>query len=144
MLTKVKYFRKDFSEQDLSKQDLSNSDFICCNFNKTNLTDCDCTNSIFTGSTMKGTICLRTNFRNAKLDCIFHPSDCMGMTLTLSCRTFTGMSISKLWWYGFMYCAMLMKPEFEAGSKDPRDIIIALMGSEKYNKMKILFRDRQI
>jgi hypothetical protein len=138
-----KEFRTDYSGQDLSGQDLSCTDFICCRFDQADLSDANCTGCDFTGSSMKGTKCTRTNFTNAKLACIFYPRDCYGMTLTLHCRTFTGMSISRMWWYGFLYCAMLMQPEFEEG-KDPRDTLIALMGSEKYLKIKSLFTRRQI
>lgn len=143
LLSRQKFFRKDLSGQDLSGQDLSYSDFICCNFRDTNLTKANCSYSDFTGSILDRTKCTHTNFMKSKLACVFRPSDAYGMTLTLECKTFKGMVISKLWWHGFVYFAMLMKPEEDNG-KDLRDKIIEAFGTDRYLKIKSLFDRREI
>jgi uncharacterized protein YjbI with pentapeptide repeats len=138
-----KFFKKDLSGLDLSGQDLSKSDFICCNFRDTNLSNANCSYCDFTGSVLDRTKCTHTNFMESKLACLFRPSDAYGMTLTLACRTFKGMVISKMWWIGFIYFAMLMKPEDDHG-KDLRDGIISLLGTERYLRVKALFSTREI
>lgn len=142
-LTKKKFLQKDFKGLDLSGQDLSHSEFILCNFEDTNLSNADCSHSVFTGSKLKNTKCTHTNFMKSRLDCYFHPSDAYGMTLTLECRTFKGMVISRLWWYGYVYFAMLMLPEKDKG-KDLHDAIIQAFGTERYLKIKALFAAREI
>ncbi len=142
-LTKKKFFSKDFSNQDLSGQDLSHSEFTCCNFRDTNLSNANCSYSDFTGSVLDRTKCTHTNFMKSRLACVFKPSDAYGMTLTLECSTFKGMIISKLWWYGYVYFAMLMKPEQDNGV-DLHDKIIQAFGTERYLKIKSLFARREI
>lgn len=143
ILAKQKFFRKDFSGQDLSGQDLSHSDFICCNFKDANLSNANCSFSDFTGSNLANTKCTHTNFMKSCLACHFYPSDAYGMTLTLECRTFKAMQISKMWWYGFIYFGMLMTPELDKG-KDSRDYIITAIGKERYLRLTALFRRREI
>jgi len=142
-LSRKKFFRKDFSGQDLSGQDLSYSEFVCCNFTDANLSNANCSHSDFTGSVLERTKCTHTNFMKTRLACAFRPSDAYGMTLTLECKTFKGMVISKIWWHGFVYFAMLMKPEEDNG-KDLRDKIIEAFGVERYAKIKRLFATREI
>lgn len=142
-LSRQKFFRKDFKGQDLSGADLSYSEFTCCNFRDANLSNANCSYSDFTGSILVNTKCTHTNFMKSKLACAFQPSDAFGMTLTLECRTFKGMVISKMWWFGYIYFAMLMKPEEENG-KDLRDKIIEAIGTERYLKLHRLFSSREI
>jgi len=142
-LSNQKFFAVSYKERDFSKQDMSGSDFICCNFDDADLTDANCSNCDFTGSTMRRTKCTRTNFMNSQLGTIFHPSDCYGMTLTLSCKTFQAMKISKQWWYGWLYFAMQMTPELEKG-KDLRDNLRAMIGTDRFARLKEMFRTRQL
>lgn len=142
-LSRQRFFRKDFSGQNLSKQDLSYSEFVCCNFTNTDLSHANCTHSDFTGSILRNTKCTFTDFSHSALGCSFFPSDCFGMTLTLSCRTFKGMHISRMWWFGFIYFALKMKPELENG-KDLRDNVIEAIGIERYKKLSSLFASREI
>lgn len=140
---KQTYFRKDFSGQDLSGQDLSSTQFTCCNFTDTNLSGADCSNCDFTGSLIVRTKCTNTNFANTCLACKFEPSDAFGITWTLNCRTFTGMSTSKLWWFSNLYFSMLMRPELDKG-KDLRDELKKVFGEDRLGRLKDLFRRRQI
>jgi hypothetical protein len=142
-LNNVKLFAESFKGQDLHGQDLSNSVFTACDFDDADLTDANCEHTDFTGSRMRHTKCTRTNFKDAKLAVIFHPSDCLGMTLTLNCKTFMGMKISKQWWYGWLYFAMEMAPELDKSS-DLRDKLRALIGVERFFRMKEMFRSRQL
>lgn len=137
------FFNKSFAGQDLSKQNLSHSTFICCDFDNADLSDADCSSASFSGCTMRKTKCTRTNFANAELGCVFHPSDCYGMTLTMSCKTFIGMKISKQWWFGWLYFAMQMVPELERG-RDLRDNLKAMIGIDRYARLKEMFRTRQL
>jgi uncharacterized protein YjbI with pentapeptide repeats len=134
---------KDFSGQDLSGQDLSHSKFICCKFIKSDLTRSNCSHSDFTGSVLLDTKCTYTNFMNSILACTFKPRDAYGMTLTLSCKTFKGMLISRNWWYGFIFFALLMEPEKDKTLK-LREGIINAIGKDRYERFKILFKNREI
>lgn len=139
-----KFFRKDFSGQDLSGQDLSHSEFTCCNFTDTNLSNANCSYSDFTGSLLERTKCTHTNFMKSKLACAFRPSDAYGMTLTLECSTFKGMVISRLWWFGYMYFGLLMKPVEDASKEDLHLKVIEALGKERYLKLNRLFSTREI
>lgn len=142
-LSRGTHFNKDFSKQDLSNWDLSHSEFICCTFDDADLSGVDASNSKFTAGSMMRTKCTNTNFANTRLATKFYPRDCYGMTLTLRCSTFKGMTISKMWWYGWLYFAMMMQPEQESG-KDPRDAVISAIGPARYLKLKGLFQAREI
>lgn len=142
-LSNQKFFSKDFSKQDLKNADLSNSEFICCNFNDADLSGANASHSKFVAGSMLRTKCTNTNFANTKLATKFYPRDAYGMTLTLSCSTFKGMSISRMWWYGWLYFALMMDPEKEL-NKDPRESLISAIGTERYLKLKNLFQAREI
>lgn len=138
------YFREDFSGQDLSGKDLSSTEFVACNFTKADLSNADCSNCDFTASILKDTKCTNTNFSHSCLACMFHPSDCFGMTLTLDCRTFSRMNISLKWWFSFLYFAMQMVPEKEKGI-DLRDKLKQeVIGSQRFERLQTLFKNRQL
>ena|SRR6201996_9868304 len=143
-LSNKQFFRKDFSGQDLSEQNLSHSTFTCCNFNKANLTKANCSYSDFTASTMIGTKCTYTDFSHTKLACVFRPMDAFGITWTMECRTFKGMTVNMLWWLCYIYFAIMMTPDKEKDGSDPRDKLITLMGKEKYLKLAAMFKAREI
>lgn len=142
-LSHVQIYNKDFRKQDLSNQDLSHSEFICCTFDDADLSNANASYSKFTAGSMVRTKCTNTNFANTRLATKFQPRDCYGMTLTLRCSTFKGMSISRMWWYGWLYFAMMMVPELENG-KDPRDAVISAIGTKRYLQLKGLFQAREI
>src|SRR5678816_3146824 len=116
-----KIYNRSFAGMNLAKKKLRQSLFFQCSFDDADLTDADCEGSEFVGSTFRRTICYRTNFKDAKLPCIFEPKDCFGMTLTMQCQTFSGMKISPLWWWGWIYFATLMHPITLPGQEDLRD-----------------------
>ena len=136
-LSRQKFFRKDFSGQDLSGQDLSHSDFICCKFDDADLSRANCSHSNFTGASLRNTKCTFTDFAHSCLACVFEPSDAYGITLTMHCNTFDQMRISKMWWYGFMFFATMMKVE-----KDPKlhTALKQFIGDDYYEKLQRLFK----
>jgi hypothetical protein len=140
---KVKYFRKDFSGQDLSGQDLSSTEFTCCNFTDTNLANADCSNCDFTGCILIRTNCNRTNFANSCLACHFEPSDSFGITWTLDCSTFRGMTTTKLWWFSNLYFSMLIKPTIDDKDDTLRPELEKVFGSTRLERLKDLFKRRQ-
>lgn len=143
LLSNGKFFSKDFSGQDLRDNNLSNSEFVCCNFNNADLSNVDCSHSKFIAGSMVDTKCTNTNFAQTRLATKFYPRDAYGMTLTLQCSTFKGMTISKMWWFGWLYFALMMVPEKER-DVDLRDQVISAIGTKRYLQLQSLFRAREI
>ena len=141
-LSRKKHMMVDFSGQDLRGVAMDHAEFVCCKFTKTDLTDVDASNSIFAGGSMKDTKCTRTNFMNSRLMLYFAPSDCLGMTLTLSCHTFKGMTVSNLWWMGWLYFAHMMKPV--DSPERLRADLVSLIGEARFTKLDHLFRTREL
>lgn len=142
-LSKQKFFRSDFSGKDLRNVPMHHSEFVCCNFDDANMTDVDASYSQFVAGTMRKTKCTRTNFANSVLNILFEPSDAMGITLTLNCDTFKGMSVSKLWWFAWLYFAIQMKPESE-NEQDPREALKTVIGAERFAHLDNVFKRRQL
>jgi hypothetical protein len=140
-LSKKRFYHTDFSGQDLSKCKLKQSLFFCCTFDGSNLSEADCEGSEFTGSSFRKTNCYRTNFKDCKMgQVIWEPKDCMGMTITLACNTFSEARISPLWWMALLIFATMMKP---VGTTEPLvDNLIAMIGAERYAKLRALFGKR--
>lgn len=139
---KNKFSFKSFEGQDLSRQDLSHSEYIHCNFTDCNLEEADCSFGNFTGSDFTGANLRYTNFARSKLhDAVMHPKDMYGVIFSMECSTFKGMKLSKLWWHAFLSFSLQQTPEFEHG-KDPRDAIIASLGSERYRSLCAIMERR--
>lgn len=144
-LSKQKLYFKDFRYQDLTRARMRGSLFYNCNFDEANLTDADCEGSEFVGSTFRNSTCYQTNFRNAKLAAtVFEPKDCFGMTITLRCATFTDMKVSQLWWFGWLIFATQMRPDRFPIQEQLLDNLIAMIGAERYTKLRALFEKRNI
>lgn len=142
ILTGVEFKFHSFEGKDLSKQNLSNSKFIHCNFKDCNLFEADCSKSDFTGSDFTGANLRYTNFARSHLNAIkFYPKDAYGVIFSLDCDTFKNMNISKLWWFSYVYFALIMLPELDSG-KDLRDIVIGALGIERYTRLCAMFRTR--
>jgi uncharacterized protein YjbI with pentapeptide repeats len=139
-LSNQKFFRRDFSGQDLRDASMHHSQFVCCNFDKADMTGVDASHSAFVGGTMRRTKCTHTNFAHSKLTTIFEPDDCLGMTITLECSTFRGITISDRWWDCWLYFAVMMTPN----KVDRREAVKAVIGEETYNRLDALFKRRQL
>jgi hypothetical protein len=142
-LSRQKFFNVDYSGKDLRAVDMSGSSFVCCNFDMADMTGVDASNSKFVGGTMRRTKCTRTNFMNTQLALRYDPSDCLGMTLTLSCSTFKGMSISEMWWYGWLYFAYQMVATPFVG-RDSKQVMREFIGEERFSKLDAMFNNRQL
>ena len=142
-LNKKRFYGVDFSMADLSHLKMQGSLFLHCNFNDANMTETDCTGSEFTASSFINTICYRTNFKDAKLgQTVFQPKDCMGMTITLACGTFQNAKVSPLWFMAMLIFCTMLKP---IGTTEPLvDNLIAMIGAERYTKLKGLFGKREL
>lgn len=136
-LSNQKFFNKDFSKQDLRKVSMHHSEFVCCKFDDADMSNVDASYSKFVGGSMRRTKCTHTNFARTELNTFFEPSDCFGITLTLSCATFKGMTISRIWWYAWLYFACQMRP---SGPEDYRLQVKDIIGKEKYARLESLFK----
>lgn len=144
ILTGREFAFESFEGQDLHKENLSCSTFINCSFVDCNLEDANCSHSKFLSCDFTGTILRYTNFaRSALTDSKFYPKDAYGVIFSLECKTFKGLRISKLWWFGYKYFSLIMEPEKDGG-KDPRDADIGAMGSDRYVKLCTMFERRGV
>jgi uncharacterized protein YjbI with pentapeptide repeats len=145
ILSGQRFERKDFSGQDLRRFNLSKAVFHFCNFDKANLSEVDCSGSDFMGSTFRDTTCYRTNFKDCKLaGVVFEPKDAYGVTFSFTCETFTGMRISQLWFYSWLMMAAAMVPIEPPTELTLTDKLIAMIGAERYVRLKALFARREI
>lgn len=142
-----KFNSYDFSGKDWRGFDFSKAQFVCCNFDKANMSEVDCTGSDFTGSSFKDTICYRTNFKDCKLaGIVFEPKDAYGVTFSFTCETFRGTRISPLWYFSWLLMAAEMTP-MEVVKDDGlslTDKVIAVIGAERYVRLKALFLRREL
>jgi hypothetical protein len=135
----------DFSGQDLTKADLSHSVFSQCNFDNADMSEAECTGTDFTGSTFRHTNMYRLNGRNAKFaGTVFEPKDCFGITLTMDCKTFENTHISQLYWYSVLTMWSSMLPALGPVKEPLRDNLIALIGAQRYVKLKQMLQTRQL
>lgn len=144
-LTRQRFEKVDFSNQDLEKADLSFSVFTSCNFDGANLNEANCEGTDFTGSTFRRTKMYRLNGRNAKFAAtVFEPIDCYQITLTFSCETFQGCHIGQLWFYAVLTMWASMWPALGPVKEPLRDNLIALIGAQRYVKLKQMLQARQM
>lgn len=146
-LSGQKFARVDFSGHDLRGCHLTKAEFLFCNFDKANMSEVDCTGSTFTGSTFRDTICYRTNFKDCKLGgIVFEPRDAYGVTFSFTCETFTGVKISQLWFFSWLLMAAAMEPQegLKPGEIGLVDKLIAVIGAERYVRLKALFARREL
>ncbi len=153
-LSKQRFYGEDFGGQNLSRLKLRGSLFNCCSFDNADMSETDCEGAEFFGSTFRDTVCYRTNFANAKLaGTTFEPKDCMGMTLTLSCHTFEGMRVSRIWFLCWLLLGTMMKPMKMASADSPllrpidEDLLnglIGAIGGGQYVKLRALFSKRDL
>jgi uncharacterized protein YjbI with pentapeptide repeats len=144
-LSGKKFEREDFSGQDLRGSNLSKASYHFCNFDKANMAEVDCTGSDFLGSTFRDTNCYRTNFKDCKLTgIVFEPRDAYGVTFSFTCETFTGVRISQLWFYSWLLMAAAMVPIEPPTELTLTDKLIALIGAERYVRLKNLFQRREL
>ena len=143
LYSEKEYKDQDFTGQDLRGQDLSDHVFLRCDFTRADLTGANCTNSSFVGSVFRDTLLTNVNFTNANLGAtVFEPADCYGMTVTLQCKTFLNMRVSRQWWLCWAMLHTLMLPSDDTESL--RDKLIAVIGAVRYVKLKELFARRDL
>lgn len=142
-LSHQKFLSKDFRNQDLRNVPMHHSEFVLCKFDNANMQDVDASYSLFSGGSMRGTNCNGTNFMKSELNLFFEPSDAMGMTLSLQCSTFKGMTISAIWWYGWLYFAYQMKPGLE-NPEELRDKLKQFIGNDRFQRLDNIFRRRRL
>lgn len=144
-LSRQRFYKHDFSGQDLSKAKMKHSLFSECNFDNADMSEADCQGSEFFGSTFRDTKLYRTNFADAKLaNTVFMPRDAFGITLTMNCKTFENMQVSQLWLLSFLMLGSMMLPETEPVKTDFRDGILAVIGAERYTKLRAMFARREM
>ena len=144
-LTGQRFEGRDFSGQDLSKKDMRGSIFTGCNFDNTNLTDANCEGSDFSSATFRKALMTRANFGKCKLaNSVFEPDDCYGITLTMDCMTFQGMHIGQLWWYGWLVLMASAEPKATPVQGSLKGSLIAVIGADRYIKLRELFKRRQV
>jgi len=144
VMSNKKFYNQNFKGADLKKRDLRRSTFMYCTFDECDMTETDCTGCEFFGSSFRQTNCHHTNFKDAKLHAtLFEPSDCYGMTITLTCHTFQDMKIARVWWDGLMFflCGLLIPPR-DAEGFDPRDAVISALGPEYFVRNSEKFKAR--
>jgi pentapeptide repeat protein len=138
-----KYFRRDFSGMDLKGVEMHHSQFTICNFRDADISGNDCSHSNFSGSDFTNIRCNMTNFAHSVLNCKFFPKDAFGITVTLECKNFRGMTVSKLWWQAWVYFALLMIPEKDKGV-ELTDLLLQALGKDRYIRLKQIFDVRQL
>lgn len=136
---------EDFSGQDLTGQDMRFGKYIGCSFDDADMKLVNCEGSDFTNSTFRRTDLYRANWKDCKLaGIVFEPKDCYGITFTFSCSTFQNVQIGRLWWFSWALMLSEMYPTAGPGTtEDLRSKIIALIGAERYTKLKQLFNRRE-
>lgn len=133
----------DFSQ---TKSNLQHADFRSTQLMEANFTDMDLSFANFEGANcwganFTGAKLYRTNFRDAILaNSIMAPTDCFGMTITLTCDTVETMQINDKFWYAWLMMALLMKaPNEEAAHR-----LISVIGEERYIRYMKVFKERQV
>lgn len=139
-----RFYKHDFSGRDMRGFKFRGSDCIECTFAKSDLSNADFEGANCFGSDFTDSKCNRTNFKDAVLaGTKFHPSDCFGMTLSLRCETFEGMKVSRLWWWSWLYFALLMKPH-KNEEEGLHTLLINAIGTDRYIRLRRLFPERTI
>lgn len=119
--------------------------FHRCNFDNADMTETDCEGSEFSGSTFRNTSMYRTNCKDALLaGTVFEPRDCFGITLTMQCKTFDKMKVSKMWWYTFIMFGALMIAENVKENEALQTALIQCVGPDRYLRLKTLLAKREI
>ena len=144
-MSRKKYYNQNFAGKDLSHKKMRSSFFYRCNFDNSDMSHTDAEGSEFVGCSFVDTTCYFTNFKDAKLaGNIFKPKDAYGMTLTMSCKTFEGMETKQLWWFAMLVFATMMVPEREPSNEDLNAKLIAMIGADRYIKLRSMFSKREI
>lgn len=133
----------DLSDLDLSGANLSHSIFDGCNFDRANLSEANCSFCDFRNSSMKRTNCFKTNFMCSVFPAVdYDPSDCYGMTVTLTCKLWENTHVGQLWFYMWLMLGASMRPVKLPVSEDLREALISFIGQERYIKLRDLLSRR--
>lgn len=132
-------------DADFTGMDLKNADFRGCSlklakFNNANLTYANFESANCYGADFTDAILHRTNFKDANLSSvIFKPKDAFGITVTLECKSFQDMKITRNWWAGWLFYGLIM----EVPDKDARDRLIQAMGVDYWEVLRTQYATRQ-
>jgi uncharacterized protein YjbI with pentapeptide repeats len=144
-LSNQKFQGVDFSSQNLAKKKVTGSKFINCSFDDADMSEGDFEHCDFTGSSFRRTNLYYTSFKRSKLACtVFEPRNVYGITFTLECKTFQNMMIDQANWYYYVMLASMMIPGKVPVKENLVDKLIAMIGAERYVKLKALFERREI
>lgn len=131
----------DFSGKNLQGADFRNASVPYCNFSRCNLRFANFENANCYGANFDEADLHRANLKDAQLsDCIMTAADLYGVTITLECKSFTGMVLKPGWWYGWLFYALLMKPP----SSEAEDKLIQAMGVERYSVLRDQYARRRM
>jgi|HubBroStandDraft_5_1064220.scaffolds.fasta_scaffold01764_9 hypothetical protein len=131
----------DFSGRDLKGADFRGASVPWCNFSKCNLRYANFEHANCFGANYDEADLHRANFKNADISmAIMTASDMFGVTITLECSSFKGVTLKDGWWYGFLFYALLMKPP----SKEAEDKLIAMIGLNRYTILREQYARRRL
>lgn len=134
----------DFAGQELRGAKFRGADCIDCNFSNADLSNADFEGANCFGSDFTDTKCNRTNFKDAILaGTKFFPADTFGMTISMRCETFDGMQVSRMWWWCWIYFALMMVPQ-KNEEEGLHTRLINAIGADRYVRLRRLFGERQL
>lgn len=136
---KKRYYRADFSGLNLANASFRYATVIECNFTDANLSYANFENANCWGSDFTGANMYRTNMKDAVLASTkFHPRDCFGLTVTLTCDTVDKMDVNDKVWSYWLYMGTMFKTSDEKKAQ-----LMSILGEEKYAALERLFKERQ-
>jgi hypothetical protein len=136
----------DFRGLKLVHADFRGATIVQCLFD-----DADCKYACFDSANAWGSSFVGTNMHRASIanacfeNADFRPRDCFGLTLSLHCRTFQGWKVDhdmmKLW---FFMPVTWQLPEVKGAPGWWKQKIVAVLGQERVDKLKMVFDVRQV
>ncbi len=142
-LTNRHFVARDFSGENLKGRDLSHSIFDRCIFDKADMTGANASFSDFRCSSFRGTNCYLMNAMGSVFPATdFDPSECYGMTVTMTCKTFENAHLGQLWFYLFLMFAASTRPVAHPVKENLRDLLIAFIGNDRYLKLRDMMQRR--
>ncbi len=121
----------DFRQASVPFSSFKRANLKFANFESSNLYGCD-----FTDADMH-----RVNLKDAILsDTVMEAKDLFGATITMDCRSFSGMKLSPGFWYGFLFYMLVAQPP----SKEAEEKLILLLGPERYTVLRDTYARRRM
>lgn len=132
----------DFTGKNLQGADFRGASVPYCKFNKCNLRFANFENANCYGAEFEDADAHRANFKDAQLSdsSIGMASDLYGVTFTLECKSFQGITINSGWWHGWLFYGLLMKPP----TQEDEDKLIQCLGIERYSVLRDQYARRRM